>query len=387
LHKGGENMIYLDNAATSYHKPKAVAEAVYQALLGTGNSGRGVHEASLDAGRIILQTRMEIAQLFHVGNPSRVVFTSNATESLNIAISGLLNPGDHCITTAMEHNSVLRPLYRMEEKGMELTILPLDEKGRVDILPIESAIRKNTKAVVITHASNVTGNGNDIGRIGALCEKHKLLFILDASQSAGLLPIDMQEQKISVVCCSGHKGLMGPQGTGILALEESVNPLSLKVGGTGVDSFSHGMPKELPEALEAGTLNIHGIAGLYAACKYIKEYGQEKLFQEAARLAELFHQEVRQIPGVIIYGDQEGDLQVPVIALNIGDAASGEITDELYQRFGIATRSGAHCAPLLHEALHTKEQGMVRFSFSHFNTEEEIQKAIVAVRTLAEEYR
>ena len=380
-------MIYLDNAATSYHKPKAVAEAVFQALQGAGNSGRGVHEASLEAGRVLLQTRIEISQMFAVGDPSRVVFTSNATESLNLAIKGLLQPGDHCITSVMEHNSVLRPLYHMEEQGVELTILPLNGKGYIDILQLEASIKENTKAVVITHASNVTGNINEIHRIGELCEKHQLLFILDASQSAGILPIDMLKQKVSVLCCSGHKGLMGPQGTGILALGENVRPTALKVGGTGSDSFSHGMPEGLPEALEAGTQNLHGIAGLYAACRYIKEYGQEKIFQKANSLAVLFYTEIRQIPGVKVYGDLDAELRVPVISINIFDIDSGEVTDALYRRFGIATRSGAHCAPLLHNAYHTKEQGMIRFSFSHFNTEEEIRTAIGAIKSLAEEYR
>jgi cysteine desulfurase family protein len=355
--------------------------------MGTGNSGRGVHEASLEAGRVLLQTRIEISQLFHVGDPSRVVFTFNATESLNLAIKGLLQPGDHCITTVMEHNSVLRPLYYMEERGVELTLLPFNEKGCIDTHWLELSIKANTKAIVITHASNVTGNVNDIHRIGEFCEKHKLLFILDASQSAGILPIDMLRQKVSVLCCSGHKGLMGPQGTGILALGENVRPAALKLGGTGADSFSHRMPEALPEALEAGTQNIHGIAGLYAACRYIKEYGQEKILQKANSLAELFYTEIRKIPGIKVYGDPEIEPRVPVIALNIYDIASGEITDELYQRFGIATRSGSHCAPLLHEAYHTKEQGIVRFSFSHFNTEEEIRTAIGAIKCLAEEYR
>lgn len=380
-------MIYLDNAATSLHKPKSVAEAVYQALQGIGNCGRGAHEASLEAGRVMLQTRIEIAQLFHAGDPARVVFTSNATESLNLAIRGLLQPGDHCVTTAMEHNSVLRPLYLMEGQGVELTIIPLTKKWCIDVHQLESVVRENTKAVVISHASNVTGNVNDIRRIGEFCDKHKLLFILDASQSAGILPIDMLRQKVSVLCCSGHKGLMGPQGTGILALGEGVIPTAQKVGGTGIESFSHEMPDKLPEALEAGTQNIHGIAGLYAACRYIREYGMDRIYQKASSLTELFYTEVAKIPGITIYGDMEAGMRVPVLALNIFDIASGEITDELYHRFSIATRSGAHCAPLLHEAFHTKEQGMVRFSFSHFNTEEEIRAAIAAVKILAEEYQ
>ncbi|MGF7144344.1 cysteine desulfurase family protein [Anaerotaenia torta] len=385
-------MIYLDNAATSYHKPKAVAEAVYRSLMGAGNSGRGAHEASLEAGRIVFKTRKALASMFHAGglpegDPSRVVFTSNATESLNIAIQGILGPGDHCITTAMEHNSVLRPLYLMEKRGAEITVLPLDEKGRLEPGQMEAAVRKNTKAVILTHASNVTGNGNDIQGIRELCARHHLQLILDASQTAGLLPIDMQLLGISALCCSGHKGLMGPQGTGVLVLGEDCNPAPLKVGGTGRDSFSRGMPQQLPEALEAGTGNLHGITGLLAACEYIEEYGITNIYNKARELAEHFVDGVKRLPGVRLYGDYEAALRVPVVSLNIGETASGEIADELFQRFQIATRAGAHCAPLLHEAMGTREQGMVRFSFSHWNTLEEVQEAIAAVRILEEEYR
>lgn len=380
-------MIYFDNAATSYHKPKAVAEAVYHALLGTGNSGRGAHEASLEAGRIILKTREAIASMFHAGDPSRVVLTSNATESLNIVIQGLLQTGDHCITTAMEHNSVLRPLYLMEGRQVEFTVLPLDEKGRMDPDQAEAAVKKNTKAIIMTHASNVTGNVNDLQSIHEICRKYQLQFVLDASQTAGLLPIDMQLLGLSALCCSGHKGLMGPQGTGILILGEDCNPAPLKAGGTGVDSFSKRMPSGLPEALEAGTGNIHGMAGLLAACGYIEGYGLPNIYKRAMKLADAFAEGMRQLPGVRLYGDYEAALRVPVVSLNIRDIDSGEIADELFQRFHIATRAGAHCAPLLHEAMGTREQGMVRFSFSHWNTPEEVQEAVAAMRILEEEYQ
>jgi cysteine desulfurase family protein len=380
-------MIYLDNAATSYHKPKTVAEAVYRALLGTGSSGRGAHEASLEAGRIIYKTREAIASMFHAGDPTRVVLTSNATESLNMVIQGLFGPGDHCITTAMEHNSVLRPLYLMAGRQVAYTVLPLDEKGRLDPNRIEAAVRKNTKAVIMTHASNVTGNVNDLQSIHEICRKYQLKLILDASQTVGLLPIDMQLLGISALCCSGHKGLMGPQGTGVLVLGEGCNPAPLKVGGTGVDSFSQGMPSCLPEALEAGTGNIHGMAGLLAACEYIEEYGLSNIYQRARELGKTFVEGVKQLPGVRLYGDYEAALRVPVVSLNIREIDSGEVADELFQRFHIATRAGAHCAPLLHEAMGTREQGMVRFSFSHWNTPEEVQEAIAAMRILEEEYQ
>lgn len=380
-------MIYLDHAATSFNKPPEVAEAVYRALHGIGNSGRGAHGVSLDASRVVYRARKAISGMFNVGDPSRVVFTHNATESINIAVQGLLRPGDHCITTAIEHNSVLRPLYLMEERGVQLTIIPADKKGRIDVSRIEAAVQPETKAAVLTHASNVTGNVLDIELIGKICNKHGILFILDASQSAGLIPIDMQNINISALCCSGHKNLLGPQGTGVLCLANEVLPAPLKLGGTGIDSFSHTMPKFLPTALEAGTLNIHGLAGLLAACDYLNAYGQLRIFKEATGYAKLFIEGIKDIPGVTLYGDFESELRTPVVALNIRDIDSKEIADELFQRFGIATRAGAHCAPGVHRTFGTEDQGMVRFSFSHFNTRNEVNEAINALKILEEESR
>ncbi|QGZ99191.1 MULTISPECIES: aminotransferase class V-fold PLP-dependent enzyme [Dehalobacter] len=380
-------MIYLDHAATSFHKPPEVAKAVYRALQGIGNSGRGAHSASLDASRLVYHTREVISELFNVGDPSRVVFTCNATESLNLAIQGLLKSGEHCITTAIEHNSVLRPLYLMEERGVHLTVVPADAKGCIGVSQIEAAVRTETKAVVLTHASNVTGNVLDIEAVSKICSKHNLLFIVDASQSAGIIPINMQKIGISALCCSGHKSLLGPQGTGVLCLADGVFPAALKLGGTGVDSFSRIMPKFLPAALEAGTLNTHGLAGLLAACNYLKTYGQLKILKEATELAKLFEEGIKNIPGINLYGDFEAALRTPVVALNVRDIDSGEITDELFQRFGIATRAGAHCAPEVHRTFGTEEQGMVRFSFSHFNTKNEVKEAITALKILEEESR
>lgn len=380
-------MIYLDNAATSFHKPPEVAEAVYQALLGTGSSGRGVHGASLEASRVVYKTRDKIAKLFNVGDPSRVVFTSSATESLNIAIQGLLKPNDHCITTSLEHNSVLRPLYLMENRGVRLTMVPADKKGCIDIAKIEEAICAESKAIVLTHGSNVLGNVMDIESIGKLCKKHDLLFILDASQTAGLIPIDMKKIGISALCCSGHKSLLGPQGVGLLCLAEGVLPEPLKVGGTGVDSFSPAMQLVLPTYLEAGTLNTHSIAGLSAACDYLNNYGQLKIFQEATSLAKRFLEGIKDLPGIVLYGDVEAEIRTPVISLNLRDIDSGEIADELFDRFGIATRAGAHCAPEVHRTFETVEKGMVRFSFSHFNTPQEVDEAVRALHILEEETR
>lgn len=377
-------MIYLDHAATSYHKPPEVAEAVAQALMGTGNSGRGVHGVSLDASRLVHQTRETISTLFNLGNPSQVVFTSNATESLNIAIQGLLKAGDHCITTVLEHNSVLRPLYLMEKRGVDFTILSADAKGCMDLAAMEEAITSRTKAIVITHGSNVLGNVIDIEKVGVLCKKHKILLIVDASQTAGLLAIDMK-QGISALCCSGHKSLLGPQGVGLLCLAEGVLPDPLKVGGTGVDSFSATMPSLLPAALEAGTLNTHGIAGLLAGCRYINNYGQENILKESTKLAQGFIKKAQALPGVTLYGDLEATTRTPVVALNLKDYDSAELADELFYRFQIATRAGAHCAPEVHRHFKTEGQGMVRFSFSHFNTASEVDLAIHALKILEEE--
>jgi cysteine desulfurase family protein len=378
-------MIYLDSAATSFHKPPQVAEAVYNAMMGMGNSGRGAHGASLFASRTVYHAREAISNIFNVGDPSKVVFTANATESLNIAIQGLIDEGDHCITTAIEHNSVLRPLYHMEKNGVALTIIPTDEKGCIDVCKIEKAIRPETKAVVVTHASNVTGNVMDIKKIGEICEAHDLLFILDVSQSAGLIPVDMQDIKISALCFSGHKSFLGPQGIGVLCLAQGVYPKPLKCGGTGIDSFSHTMPHAMPTALEAGTLNTHGIAGLLAACEYLNNYGQSKLLEEANELADMFIDGIKDLDGVSMYGDFEAELRTPVVSINVRDINSGEIADELFERFGIATRAGAHCAPEVHRAFNTVEQGMVRFSFCHFNTKDEVDLAINAVKVLLEE--
>lgn len=380
-------MIYLDNAATTLHKPECVIQAVTEAMGSMGNAGRGAHETSLCAARMIYETREMAADFFGAESPEQVAFTANATESLNMAIQGLLEPGDHVISTEMEHNSVLRPLYYMESKGVELTLIPADRKGNISYETLEHAIRANTKAVVCTHASNLTGNVNDLEKIGAICRRHGIYLVADVSQTAGVIPIDMETMNIDILCFTGHKGLMGPQGTGGICLKKGVELRPLLMGGSGIRSYSKSHPSEMPTALEAGTLNGHGIAGLRAALSYLKEAGIDTLRARELSLMWQFYDGVRTIPSVTIYGDfsnREG-LRAPIVALNIGDYDSGEVADELAIRYGIHTRSGAHCAPLMHEALGTVSQGAVRFSFSHQNTEEEIQLAVNAVNELATE--
>lgn len=376
-------MIYLDNAATTLHKPDEVIEAVTHAMKHMGNAGRGAHEISLDASRMIYDTREKLSELFGLGDPEQVAFTANATESLNTVIKGLFEPGDHVVTTTMEHNSVLRPLYQMEEAGVALTIISADSQGRISYEEMESAIGKETKAIVCTHASNLTGNMTDLKRVGNLCRKYGILLVVDASQSAGVFPVHMQEMGIDVLCFTGHKSLLGPQGTGGICLRKGVRIRPLKSGGSGVHTYLKQHPVEMPVALEAGTLNGHGIAGLCAALDYIRRVGMENIREREAGLMRRFYNGVRVIDGVVVYGDFEAEYRAPIVTINIGDYDSGEVADELAVTYGILTRAGAHCAPLMHEALKTVEQGAVRFSFSYYNTNEEIDKAIQAVREIA----
>ena len=378
-------MIYFDNAATTIRKPDCVIDAVADAMRNFGNSGRGAHEASLDASRMIYETRERISELFNLGNPLQVAFTSNSTESLNTAIQGLFSKGDHVITTVLEHNSVLRPLYLMENRGVSLTILPCDEKGVLCYDQLEESIRPETKAVVCTHASNLTGNRMDLERVGEFCLRHGIRLVADASQTAGVLPIDMKRMHIDVLCFTGHKGLLGPQGTGGMYVRKGVHVRPLLSGGTGVQTYSKTQPEEMPTALEAGTLNGHGIAGLDAAIGYLEETGIDTIRAKEQALMKRFYEGVKEIPGVKIYGDFSSMDRCAVVSLNIRDYDSGEVSDALLTDYGISTRSGGHCAPRMHEALGTVEQGAVRFSFSHYNTEEEVDTAIRAVCELAEE--
>lgn len=377
-------MIYLDNAATTMHKPPCVVRAVTEALESLGNCGRGVNEGSLSAARVIYAAREKLAEFLGCPEPDRVCFTSNSTEALNTAIFGLLGPEDHVISTDLEHNSVLRPLYRLEAEGMGLDFLAADRQGNVDYGQLPRLLRPNTRAIVCTHASNLTGNTLDLPRLGAFAREHGLLFVVDASQSAGSLPLDMTAYGISVLCFTGHKGLMGPQGTGGLCVAPGVEIRPLKTGGTGVQSHRKDQPEAYPTRLEAGTLNGHGIAGLSAALDWIRDTGRPAIHRWETQRMEQFYRGVRDVPGVTVYGDFTRE-RAPIVALNIGDMGSSQAADILSLEYGIAVRSGAHCAPRMHEALGTTQQGAVRFSFGWFNTPEEVDTAIRAVRSIAEE--
>ncbi len=378
-------MIYLDNAATTQTKPEEVIEAVTDAMRRLGNAGRGAHGASLGASRTIFDTRVLLQEFFGAEDPRCMVFTANSTESLNIAIKGVLSKGDHVIATVLDHNSVLRPIYSLEDQGIEHSFVGADPLQNPVYEDFEMLVRPNTKAIVCTHGSNVTGNLVDIERISRIAHAHNLLFIVDASQTAGVFPIDVQAMGIDILCFTGHKGLLGPQGTGGMYVRTGIEVKPFLHGGTGVQSYNEHQPSEMPTRLEAGTLNGHGIAGLDAAIRYINRVGMDNIRETEMTLMKQFYEGVKDIPGVKLYGDFSSFHRCGIVGLNIDDYDSSEVSDELYTRFDIATRPGAHCAPLMHKSMGTVEQGLVRFSFSHFNTAEEIEKAVKAIYTLATE--
>ena len=377
-------MIYLDSSVTSFLKPPQVAEAVFRSFNTIGNAGRGAHAPTLNASRLIYDTREKLAALFGTPDPSRIAFTCNATEALNIAIHGAIHPGEHVITTACEHNSVLRPLYLKEKEGTELTIIPADQKGRIRYDLLESSVKSNTSAIVLTHASNLSGNVTDLAFVSNFAKKHGLLLIVDASQTAGSLPINVVKMGIDILCFTGHKGLFGPQGTGGLYVREGLTLSPLKSGGSGVHSFDRHHPTDRPTALEAGTLNGHGIAGLNAGLDYILSTGVKNIHAKEISLARRFVNGISDISDLKLYGDIDAPLRTPIISLNIGNMSSASVSDILWEDYEICVRAGAHCAPLMHKTFGTEKQGAVRFSFSCFNTEAEIDTAIRAMHEIAE---
>ena len=380
-------MIYFDNAATTLKKPKEVAVAVYNAINNFANASRGSYELSLNSERIILSAREKLKKLFNADSPNCIAFTNNSTEALNIAIKGLINKNEHIITTSFEHNSVLRPIYEMEKLGAEVTIIKADKNGNINYDKIENNIKENTKAIICAHASNVIGNILDISFIGKISKKYNLIFILDASQTAGCVPIDMKNNFIDVLCFTGHKGLMGPQGTGGLCVRKDLYIKPLKTGGSGIKSYSKTHPENMPTRLEAGTLNGHGIAGLNAALEFIENETIEKIKNHERELSRYFYDSIKNIENIKFYGDYKTDNRVSIVALNIGEIDSSKISDILSNNYNIATRPGAHCAPLMHEALGTINQGIVRFSFSYFNTFEEVDKGIEAIKEISAKFK
>jgi cysteine desulfurase family protein len=350
-----------------------------------GSPGRSGHRLSIEAARIVFDTREKISQLFNVPDPLRIVLTGNATEALNIAIFGFLKTGDHVITSGMEHNSVMRPLRAMEMRGVDITIVPCVIDGLIDPVNIVKAIKKNTKAIFITNASNVTGTVMPVSDIGRIAREHGLVLCVDAAQTAGCYPIDVIEMNIDLLAFTGHKALFGPSGTGGLyireGLEKSIEPIC--VGGTGSRSEVEVQPDFMPDRFEAGTPNTVGIAGLRAGVEFILSKGVAQIKNKEEKLVQMFIDGVRELPGIILYGQKSMELRTPVVSFNIAGMDPAAVALDLDERFGIMSRSGLHCAPSAHKTIDTYPVGTVRFSFSYFNTEEQIITSIEALQKIS----
>ncbi|NLW00422.1 MAG: aminotransferase class V-fold PLP-dependent enzyme [Clostridiales bacterium] len=376
-------MIYMDNAATSWPKPEPVYTAVLNCMRKHGaNPGRSGHRMAIEAGNILLYTREMLCQLFSADNPFRMVFTINATESLNLAIKGSIQPGDHIVTTSMEHNSVARPLKELEKRDVAATYVRANSQGEIDPDDIRKAIRINTKLIITTHASNVTGTLIPIREIGRIAREHEILYLVDAAQTAGIIPIDLSSLPVDMMAMSGHKGLLGPQGTGVLYIAPHVKLKQLKEGGTGSQSESLFHPEFLPDRYEAGTLNTPGIAGLGAGINYILREGQNKLLSRITRIEKFFLDALLQIPGIKVYGPARMENRIGVISINVKDFDSAYIAGLLDQKYNIATRGAIHCSPMAHKTIGTLEQGTVRFSPGIFNTLDEAKQCIRALEQL-----
>lgn len=379
-------MIYLDNAATTFPKPEKVYKAVDRCLREFGaNPGRSGHKLALDAGRSIYKTRELICNLFNIENPMQVIFTSNATDSLNLALKGILKPGDHVITTSMEHNSMIRPITTLQERGVEVTILQCDERGYLEANKVRDVIKKNTKLIAMTHASNITGTLMPVEEVGLMARNAGVYLLVDAAQTAGVYPIDVIKMNIDLLAVPGHKGLMGPQGTGILFIREGIDLMHMKEGGTGSKSEMVQQPDIIPDRYESGTPNTPGIVGLGAGIEFILETGLDNIREHEEKLTHILLEELKKINQVKIYGPQDPKKQAAVISINIGDEDSSEVSYVLDKAFDIAVRSGLHCAPLAHRTIGTFEQGTVRFSMGYFNTPEDIYKAVEAIKKICDE--
>ncbi len=378
-------MIYFDNAATTYPKPEEVYDAVYDCMKNyCANPGRAGHKLAMKSARKIYDARENLAKLFNVDNPMTIVFTHNATDSLNLAIKGVLKKGDHVITTSMEHNSVIRPIKALESKGVENTIVECDKDGFLNTEDVEKAIKENTKLIVTTHASNVCGTLVDIKSVGGIAKKHGILYLVDASQTAGVYNIDVKEMNIDMLAMPGHKCLFGPQGTGVLYVREDLKLDILKEGGTGSKSEELTQPELFPDKYESGTHNTPGIVGLNEGVKFVLDKGIEKIREHEEELCQYMLDKLKEIENIEIYGPEDSKKRAAVIAMNIGDMDSGEVTFILDDEYDIATRSGIHCSPLAHTTLGTLGQGAVRFSIGYFNTTYDIDKAIKALKKISE---
>lgn len=379
-------MIYLDNAATSLIKPDLVRDRLMENFNKIGNPSRGFNKISLETSRMVLETRIKLAKFFNIKDPRRISFTNNATEALNIAISSFIDEKSHVITSVMEHNSVLRPLYLKEAKGTSISYIDIKKDKRtkaiLDLDSLEDLLEENTRAIVISHVSNLSGNITDLRRISAFAKAHGLILIVDCAQSAGLLDIDVEKYGIDVLCFTGHKSLFAIQGIGGIYLREGLNPSPIKVGGSGINSFDKNHPTKMPEALEAGTINAYGILSLNAGLDFINQIGLNKIRDKEKDLLSYFTKRLKEVPQIIIYGDDNLENRAGIVSISSKKLSSDEISKILAEKYDISTRAGAHCAPLAHKALGTEKDGIVRFSFSYFNEKEEIDQTIAALKEI-----
>jgi len=380
-------MIYLDNAATSWPKPPQVKDAMNKFMEEVGaNPGRSGHFLSIEAARIVFETREALSVLFHVKDSSRIVFTMNATESINLALKGILKPRDHVITSSMEHNSVMRPLRELERNGVELSIIPCSKEGMLDSLEMKKKIKANTKMVVLNHASNVTGTLLPVEEIAFITRRHDLLLLVDAAQTAGAYPIDLERDGIDLLAFTGHKSLFGPQGTGGLVIGERINEkemIPLKQGGTGSRSEFEEQPDFLPDRFESGTPNGVGIAGLLAGVQFVMEKGVEQIRQNESTLIEKLIEGLREIPQLKLYGPKSKKDRIATLSFNLATPSPSDVALRLEKKFGILCRPGLHCAPAAHRTIGTFPEGTVRFGLSVFNTEADIETAVEAISQIS----
>jgi len=378
-------MIYLDNSATSRPKPFEVIKAMNNFLNNVcANSGRSGHRLSVEAGRIVYEARESLAELFNIKNPLQIIFTMNATESINLALLGLLQEGDHVITSSMEHNSVMRPLRFLENCGVNISVAQCSKLGLLDPDDVKKLIRKNTRIIVLNHASNVTGTIQPVKEIGKIARENNILFLLDSAQTAGAYPIDVNNMNIDLLAFTGHKSLYGPQGTGGLYIREGINPKPLKYGGTGSRSDEEFQPDFLPDEYESGTLNLPGIAGLGEGVKYVMAFGVDFIRNNDQRLTKMLIEGLLSIPNVLVYGDHSEKMRIGVVSFNIKGFSPSEVSFYLDEDFDILCRSGLHCAPSAHKTIGTFPQGTIRFSLGIFNDDNDVIESINAVRKIAE---
>jgi len=382
-------MIYFDNAATSWPKPPGVAQAMVHYLDQVGaNPGRSGHRLSIEAGRIVYRTREAVASLFDAPDPLRVVFTANVTEALNLALLGLLRPGDHVVTSSMEHNSMMRPLRALEQRGVALTVVPCTRQGMLDPADVEAAIRPDTRMIALNHASNVVGTLLPVAQVGRVARDHNVWLLVDAAQTAGAYPVDVQADRIDLLAFTGHKSLYGPMGTGGLVIGERVDVAELeplKRGGTGSHSEHEAQPTFLPDLCESGTPNAVGLAGLGAGLQWLQERGIDSVRTHEAALTQQLIDGLRAIPGVTVYGPLDAGQQVAAVSFTIEGLETSQIGLILEEEHGIMCRVGLHCAPAAHKTIGAFPHGTVRLGLGATNTAKEVDEALAAVRAVAQE--